>query len=350
MVTNDAGRSDADVEPVLSIKNLVTEFVTEEGTSRAVDEVSYSAFPSEVLGIVGESGSGKSVSVLSALRLITQPPGYIRQGQVLFEGKDLLSLPQSELRRIRGAEISMIFQDPMTSLNPVVKVGLQVAEAVLAHNRISKGAAKRRVIQLLEIVGIAEPEKRFNQYPHEFSGGMRQRAMIAMAMANEPKVIIADEPTTALDVTIQAQVLRALDRARQETGAAVILITHNLGLIAEIADRVIVMYAGRVLETGSVFTIFNEPRHPYTVALMASLPKLDDDVDRLSTIPGQPPSPLDPPPGCKFHPRCALSLGRDICRQEEPTLIQIGNSSHRSACHFSMEVTEEYRSVERTHR
>jgi oligopeptide transport system ATP-binding protein len=326
-------------EPVLSIRDLVVEFSTEDGIVQAVDGVSYDLYPGETLGIVGESGSGKSVSTMSLLGLIPQPPGRIVRGEAIFQGKDLLKLGKKDLRRLRGNDLAMVFQDPMTSLNPVLKIGFQIAEAVKTHNPgVKDDAAKKRAVDLLTIVGVPNPERRVEQYPHEFSGGMRQRAMIAMAIANEPSVLIADEPTTALDVTIQAQILEVLKKAQDETHAATILITHDLGLIAELADRVIVMYAGKVVEVGDVNTIFASPRHPYTVGLMDSLPKLTADEDWLRPIPGQPPSLISRPPGCPFHPRCFLSQGRARCREEEPPLRPIDKSAHLTACHFAEEL------------
>jgi oligopeptide/dipeptide ABC transporter ATP-binding protein len=326
-------------EPLLSIRDLVTEFNTEDGIVHAVDHVSYDVYPGEVVGVVGESGSGKSVTVMSVLGLIPQPPGRISHGEILFEGRDLLRLPVRELNRIRGKQIGMIFQDPMTSLNPVLTVGDQLAEAVLTHDpRVGEDKARARVVDLLSLVGVPNAEVRYDQYPHEYSGGMRQRAMIAMAIANQPKLLIADEPTTALDVTIQAQVLDVLRTAQEETHAATILITHDLGLIAEMADRVVVMYGGRVVETGDVETIFHAPRHPYTLGLMSSLPRLDTDLDRLSPIPGQPPSLISLPPGCAFHPRCRLYQGRDRCRTEMPALRLVEANGHRAACHYAEEV------------
>ena len=325
-------------QPILSIRNLQTQFRTPDGVVKAVDGVSYDVFPGETLGIVGESGSGKSVTVMSVLGLIPQPPGEIAGGEVFFEGRDLLQISNKEMRSIRGREIAMIFQDPMTSLNPVLTVGFQIQEAILSHGSdVNKDAARDRTIKLLEMVGIPDAEERVDQYPHEYSGGMRQRAMIAMAMANEPTLLIADEPTTALDVTIQAQVLGVLHAAQQETGAATILITHDLGLIAEMADRVVVMYGGRVVEVGDVFTIFHDPRHPYTLGLMASLPRLDTERARLVPIAGQPPSLINLPPGCAFHPRCRLRRGRKRCVDEIPPLYEIG-SDHVAACHFHEEV------------
>ena len=326
-------------EPILEIKDLTVDFTTEDGIVHAVTNVSYDLYPSEVLGIVGESGSGKSVSMLSVLGLIPMPPGRILTGEAIYKGKDLLKLPKDQLREIRGGEMAMIFQDPMTSLNPVFTIGDQISEALLTHNSgMSDSAAKKRTIELLELVGVPFAERRVEQYPHEFSGGMRQRAMIAMAIANDPTVLIADEPTTALDVTIQAQIVEVLKTAQAETHAATILITHDLGLIAELADRVVVMYAGRVVELGDVFTIFDSPRHPYTVGLMNSLAKVDADQDRLEPIPGQPPSLITPPPGCAFHPRCAQSHGREICRTDIPELRTTEEGSHLSACHFAEEL------------
>jgi len=325
-------------EPLLSIEDLTVEFDTEDGVVHAVTGVSYELNAGETLGIVGESGSGKSVSVMSMLGLIPMPPGRIASGQALYKGHDLLTLPKKELQALRGEEIAMIFQDPMTSLNPVHTIGNQISEAITTHHNVGEGEARERAVRLLEVVGVPFAERRYDQYPHEFSGGMRQRAMIAMAIANNPNVLIADEPTTALDVTIQAQIVEVMRAAQEETHAATILITHDLGLIAELADRVVVMYAGRVVELGDVYTIFNSPRHPYTVGLMTSLARVDMDQDRLLPIPGQPPSLVNRPPGCAFHPRCAHSAGREVCRTELPELRASGESSHLSACHFAEEL------------
>jgi oligopeptide/dipeptide ABC transporter ATP-binding protein len=326
-------------EPLLSVRDLTVEFKTEDGIVHAVTGVSYDLQPGEVLGVVGESGSGKSVSVMTMLGLVPMPPGRIVAGEALYKGRDLLKMPKGELRRIRGGEVSMIFQDPMTSLNPVLTIGNQISEALMTHNpKMSEDDARSRTIHLLEVVGVPSAERRFDQYPHEFSGGMRQRAMIAMAIANDPTVLIADEPTTALDVTIQAQIIEVMRAAQQETDAAIILITHDLGLVAELADRVVVMYAGRVVELGDVFTIFNSPRHPYTVGLMNSLARLDADQQWLQPIPGQPPSLIMPPPGCAFHPRCTFSNGRAICRTDVPELRNIGGATHLSRCHFAEEL------------
>ena len=331
-------------DPVLSVQDLTVEFNTEDGVVHAVTEVSYDLFPGETLGIVGESGSGKSVSVMSMLGLIPVPPGKIVSGQARYQGRDLLTMPKKQLRNIRGGEVAMIFQDPMTSLNPVLTIGDQIAEAIQTHHPgTSDGDARKRVVHLLEVVGVPSAERRFDQYPHEFSGGMRQRAMIAMAIANDPAVLIADEPTTALDVTIQAQIVEVMRAAQQETDAAIILITHDLGLIAELADRVVVMYAGRVVELSDVYTIFNAPRHPYTVGLMNSLARVDMDQEWLKPIPGQPPSLLNRPPGCAFHPRCEFSQGRERCRTEVPALRSFGEGGmHLSACHFAEELAAQH--------
>ncbi|MEX2212073.1 MAG: ABC transporter ATP-binding protein [Gaiellaceae bacterium] len=328
-------------EPMLAIRDLTVEFDTEDGIVHAVTDVSYDLLPGEVLGVIGESGSGKSVSVMSVLGLIPQPPGKIVTGEAVFKGRDLLKLSKRDLRELRGGEVAMIFQDPMTSLNPVLTVGDQISEAILTHNPgTDGGAARQRTIDLLSLVGVPNAEVRFDQYPHEFSGGMRQRGMIAMAIANQPSVLIADEPTTALDVTIQAQIIEVLKTAQEETHASIILITHDLGLIAELADRVVVMYAGRVVEMGDVFTIFNSPRHPYTLGLMKSLARLEGDQEWLEPIPGQPPSLLTPPPGCAFHPRCLVSQGRARCRTEVPPLREV-EGEHLSACHFAEELIAE---------
>ncbi|MDP9460279.1 MAG: ABC transporter ATP-binding protein [Actinomycetota bacterium] len=334
-------------DPVLSIRGLTTEFVTPAGVVKAVNDVSWDLYPGETLGVVGESGSGKSVTAMSILGLIPSPPGRIVAGEILLEGRDLLKAPAKELRRLRGSEIGMIFQDPMTSLNPVLTVGEQIAEALRLHSReLSRAEARGRAVELLTMVGVPNPEGRYDQYPHEHSGGMRQRAMIAMAIANDPKVLIADEPTTALDVTIQAQVLDVLRTAQQRTNAATILITHDLGLIAEHADRVIVMYGGKVVEIADVQATFAAPRHPYTLGLMSSLPRLDVDLQRLDPIPGSPPNLIDLPTGCPFHPRCRVSKGREICRTEEPPLYDVGGGQ-RAACHFSEEVPAEMAVVSR---
>ena len=326
-------------EPLLSVRDLSVEFKTEDGVVRAVDGVSYDVHHGETLGIVGESGSGKSVSTMALLGLIPQPPGRITSGTGMFKGRDLLTLNKKELRGVRGREVAMVFQDPMTSLNPVLSIGSQLSEAITTHFPNEKsGAVRARVVELLALVGVPNPETRFDQYPHEFSGGMRQRAMIAMSIANSPSLLIADEPTTALDVTIQAQVLDVIERIMAQTDAATILITHDLGIVAELCDRVIVMYAGHVVESGHVETIFRSPRHPYTIGLMNSLPKITADEERLEPIPGAPPSLIDVPSGCPFHPRCFLSAGREECRTELPALADVEGEEHAAACHFTEEL------------
>jgi oligopeptide/dipeptide ABC transporter ATP-binding protein len=328
-------------DPVLSIRGLTTEFVTPAGVVKAVTDVGWDLYPGETLGVVGESGSGKTVTAMSILGLVPCPPGRIVAGEILFDGRDLLQMPEKQLRHLRGRDIGMIFQDPMTSLNPVLTVGDQIAEALRLHDRaLSRDDARGRTIELLTSVGVPNPEVRYDQYPHEHSGGMRQRAMIAMAIANNPKVLIADEPTTALDVTIQAQVLDVLRTAQEQTDAATILITHDLALIAENADRVVVMYGGKVVEVADVFSIFASCRHPYTLGLMSSLPRLDVDLEQLEPIPGAPPDLIDLPSGCSFHPRCRLSRGREICRTEVPPLRDVGDGQ-LSACHFADEVPAE---------
>ena len=324
--------------PLLEVEDLVVEFRGETGVTRAVDGVSFSVREGEILGVVGESGSGKSVTAMSVMGLVPQPPGRI-SGRVRLRGEELTDAPERRWRRIRGKEVGMVFQDPMTALNPVHKVGRQIAEVMRVHDRrLSAADAKRRAVDLLRLVGVPNPEQRIDQYPHQFSGGMRQRAVIAMAIANDPGLLIADEPTTALDVTIQAQVLDQLRRAQAETGAATIFITHDLGVIAELAERVLVMYAGRVMEEGDVAEIFRRPRHPYTVGLLGSLPSLRHDVDTLRPIPGSPPNLQQPAAGCPFQPRCALGRDREVCRTTRPALTVVG-SGHTSACHFADELS-----------
>ena len=326
-------------EPVLSIKNLAVEFTTDDGIVHAVDDITYDVNPGEMLGIVGESGSGKSVSTMSILGLIPVPPGRIVSGEAMFKGRDLLTLSKKELQQFRGDEVAMIFQDPMTSLNPVLKVGYQLGEAIKTHYpKEPDDKVKERVIELLSLVGVPNPAERYEQYPHEFSGGMRQRAMIAMSIANSPSLLIADEPTTALDVTIQAQVLEVMRTVQAATHAATILITHDLGIVAELCDRVLVMYGGRIVESGEIHTIFANPRHPYTIGLMNSLPKLTEDEEWLQPIPGQPPSLINRPSGCAFHPRCFLSQGRARCREDVPVLQDMDDAGHRAACHFADEL------------
>jgi peptide/nickel transport system ATP-binding protein len=295
-------------EPLLRVENLRVEFPSEDGVVHAVDGITYQVFPGKTLGIVGESGSGKTVSSLTTLGL-TKLQGADVHGRILFEGRDLVALPDSELRTIRGNDIAMIFQDPLSALHPLYTVGKQLIETMQAHSSISKKNAKERAIELLGLVGIPDPRTRVDAYPHEYSGGMRQRAMIAMALANEPKLLIADEPTTALDVTVQAQILALLERLQRELGMAIIIITHDLGVVAELADDIAVMYAGRIVETASADAVFSKPEHPYTWGLLKSIPRLEADrSEMLVPIPGTPPSLISPPSGCHFHPRCAYAL------------------------------------------
>ena len=326
--------------PLLSVRNLSVEFQVEGGQVQAVRDISFDLRPGEILGLVGESGSGKSVSMSSLLRLNPSPPARITGGSVLFQGTDLLALSERQLRRFRGREIAMVFQDPAMSLNPVQTVGSQITEAMQVHDRgLSRRDARARAIELLDLVGVPAPTVRYSQYPHEFSGGMRQRAMIAMALSNRPKLLIADEPTTALDVTVQAQILDLLQDIQREEQVSIILITHDIGIIAEVADRVLVMYAGKVVETAGVGPLFETPLHPYTRGLLASLPRLDAPGGDLPSIPGQPPSLNPPPSGCAFHPRCSLSAGRERCRTELPDLADAGGQ-HHVACHFFAELRD----------
>lgn len=315
---------------LLEVKNLRTYFYTEEGVVRAVDGVSWELEEGETLGLVGESGSGKSVTALSILQLIPRPPGRIVDGEILFEGQNLLELSDAELRKIRGNRIAMVFQEPMTSLNPVLTIGHQLMESIQLHLGLDEPEAAERAAELLDMVGIPEARRRLDDYPHQFSGGMRQRVMIAMALSCNPKLLIADEPTTALDVTIQAQVLEIMGRLAQDLGTAVVVITHNLGVVARYADRVNVMYAGRIVETGTTHDIFKNPRHPYTVGLMASVPRLDaTEHKRLYAIEGQPPLLVNPIPGCAFYDRCDWRI--DHCQEEYPPLEE-KEPRHFAAC------------------
>lgn len=311
---------------LLRINNLKTYFYTDKGVVPAVDDVSISVEKGKIVGIVGESGCGKSITSLSILRLISKP-GKIVEGNIEFEGKSLLKVSQNEMCKIRGNEISMIFQEPMTSLNPVYTVGKQVSEAIMIHNEnIKKEKAREKVIEMFNLVGIPEPEKRFNVYPHQLSGGLRQRVMIAMALICKSKLLIADEPTTALDVTIEAQILELMKNLRKEINTSIIMITHNLGVVAEICDYVYVMYAGKIMEHGDVFELFDNPRHPYTLGLLKSIPRRNDDDERkrLYSIKGMVPNLLDLPKGCRFSPRCEYAT--DICMKQEPDLINTGNN------------------------
>jgi peptide/nickel transport system ATP-binding protein/oligopeptide transport system ATP-binding protein len=316
-------------KPLLDVRSLSTHFFTEDGVVRAVENVSFEIHPGEILSLVGESGCGKSVTGLSILKLIPTPPGRIVNGEILFDGRNLLQLEEKEMERVRGNDISMIFQEPMTSLNPVFTIGDQIMEAITLHQGVDRTEARKRTIEMLDRVQIPSPETRIDAYPHQLSGGMRQRAMIAMALSCQPKLLIADEPTTALDVTIQAQVLRLLKEIQREMGMAVMLITHDLGVVSEIADRIAVMYAGRIFEYGPIEAIFEEMRNPYTRGLMNSIPSLTERKKRLDAIPGQVPNPMDLPVGCKFHPRCYLMI--EDCKKEEPPLFQV-NGDHFSRC------------------
>jgi oligopeptide transport system ATP-binding protein len=315
---------------LLDVRDLKVEFKTMEGTVHALNGVSFSVDPGKTLGIVGESGCGKSVSVLSVMRLIPQPPGHILSGQVDFAGRNLLRLSSAEMQQVRGKDISMIFQDPMTSLNPVLTIGRQIGETMMVHCGLSERESQAEAIHLLEQVGIPNPALRLDDYPHHFSGGMRQRVMIAMALSCKPKLLIADEPTTALDVTIQVQILDLVKQLRDELNMAVIWISHDLAVIAELADRVAVMYSGYIVEETDVFQLYRQPLHPYTLALLHSLPRVDTgELDKLSAIPGSPPDATRLPPGCPFAPRCSFVTAH--CQQENPALLEAA-PDHRIAC------------------
>jgi peptide/nickel transport system ATP-binding protein len=323
---------------LLDVKDLRTSFRTEDGVVRAVDGVSFTVEKGQTLGIVGESGCGKSVTCLTIMGL-NPKRNTITSGEALWKGQDLLTMKPSALREIRGSEISMIFQDPMTSLNPVHTIGRQLEEAILLHRDVTKKSARARSLELLKAVGIPHAEQRIDDYPHQFSGGMRQRVMIAMALINDPDLLIADEPTTALDVTTQAQILALMKRLQEDFGSAIIMITHDLGVVAEIADDVEVMYAAKVVEQAEVHDLFHRPQHPYTWGLMGSLPRLETDVERLTQIPGQPPSLLRPPAGCRFHPRCPYVM--EICKTTEPELVATQrDAEHLQACHLDEETKE----------
>ncbi len=321
-------------EKLVEIRNLKTYYYTEDGVVKAVDGVDLYIHRGETLGIVGESGCGKSVTSLSIMRLIPNPPGKIVSGEILFEGEDLLKKSEAEMRKIRGNEISMIFQEPMTSLNPVYTVGDQIAEAIELHQGLSHKEAIEKAIEMLRLVGIPLPEQRVKEYPHQLSGGMRQRVMIAMALSCNPKLLIADEPTTALDVTIQAQILELMKKLKKELGMAIMLITHDLGVVAEMCERVVVMYAGKVVEEADAVSLFKNPIHPYTEGLLKSIPRLDQEVEKLHVIEGAVPNPLNMPAGCRFHPRCPLATDR--CRVEEPNLQQVA-PGRKVACFLAEE-------------
>lgn len=322
---------------LLQVKGLKTWFDTDRGTVKAVDGISFSIRPAETLGIVGESGCGKSVTSLSIMRLLPRPAGRVAGGEIFFRGRNLLDLSEREMRSVRGNEISMIFQEPMTSLNPVFTVGRQIMEPLMLHQGLNRDEALDRSVEMLRVVGIPNPERRAREYPHQLSGGQRQRAMIAMALACNPSLLIADEPTTALDVTVQAQILELVNELKKTFGSAVMLITHDLGVIAQTAQRVVVMYAGKVVEEADVVPLFGDPLHPYTQGLLSSIPRLDEDRERLEVIPGVVPNPLDFPPGCRFHNRCPHCF--DLCRREEPPLFLM-EGSRRCRCWLMMDHPE----------
>jgi len=320
------------VSALLDIRGLRTAFTGEGGTFNAVDGVSLALAEGRTLGLVGESGCGKSVTALSIMGLVASPPGRIAAGEIVFEGRDLLRLPAARMREIRGDRIAMIFQEPMTSLNPAFTIGAQIVEGILRHRPIGRAAARRQAIEMLGRVRIPSPAQRFHEYPHKLSGGMRQRAMIAMALALQPRLLIADEPTTALDVTIQAQILELMRELRDETGTAIILITHDLGVVAELAQDVAVMYSGRIVERASVGDLFARPQHPYTIGLLGCIPRLDVEQSRLPAIEGQVPDPFAPPPGCRFTPRCPFATDR--CRAAEPPLAEV-TEGHFARCWYA---------------
>ncbi len=323
---------------LLEVKDLATHFFTQDGVVKAVDGISYTLAEGEVLGVVGESGCGKSVHALSIMRLVANPPGRIVAGEILFEGENLLNMDDSEMRHIRGNRIAMVFQEPMTSLNPVLTIGRQLTETLELHQKMARREARTRAAELLQTVGIPDAESRLSDYPHQFSGGMRQRVMIAMALSCNPRLIIADEPTTALDVTIQAQILELMRDLAEEFGTAMVIITHNLGVVARYAHRVVVMYAGKIVETGTAHDIYRNPRHPYTIALLNSVPRLDaTERVRLDAIEGLPPDLVDLPQGCSFAPRCKYAYER--CTQETPVLLET-DTNHTSACWRHDELTE----------
>ena len=316
---------------ILTVRDLRTHFFTEDGVARAVDGINFAIGARQTFALVGESGCGKSVTALSVMRLVPRPPGEIVSGRIVLEGQDLTELSERQMRKVRGGRIAMIFQEPMTSLNPVFTVGWQILEAIDIHRRLSRRQAKALAIEMLAQVGIPDPAQRFREYPHQLSGGMRQRVMIAMALSCDPELLIADEPTTALDVTIQAQILDLLREIQTERGLSVLLITHDLAVVAEVADVVAVMYASKLAELADVEALFDEPLHPYTQGLFRSLPRLGEDKHRLDTIPGAVPNPLAFPSGCKFHPRCLIGRDKERCRNVEPELREV-RPKHWAAC------------------
>lgn len=323
---------------ILEIEDLSVKFFTSDGIVNAVDHVTFSIEKEEVLGLVGESGCGKSVTSLAIMRLLPIPPAKITSGKIIFNGENLLEKSESEMRQIRGNVVSMIFQEPMTSLNPVITIGKQIAEAIVVHQNISREEAKKRAIEMLKVVGIPNPEKRYDDYPHQMSGGMRQRVMIAMALSCNPKLLIADEPTTALDVTVQAQILDLMTQLKEKFGMSLLLITHDLGVIAEMCDRVLVMYAGQIVEEASCMDLFDNPLHPYTVGLLKSIPRLEPGKHPLHTIEGNVPNAIELPSGCRFHPRCSEAI--EICTQKTPALITI-NSNRKVRCFLRGSTLEE---------
>ncbi|MCP4809457.1 MAG: ABC transporter ATP-binding protein [Proteobacteria bacterium] len=327
---SDLAQKTPDRKPILELKDLRTHFRMEDGIAKAVDGVNYEIFPGETLSVVGESGSGKSVTALSVMGLIPCPPGIEAGGEILFEGNDLRKATEAERRAIRGGQIAMIFQEPMTSLNPVYSVGEQIGEALRLHKGMNKREAWEYSVEMLDRVGIPKPRQRVDEYPHQMSGGMRQRVMIAMALSCDPRLLIADEPTTALDVTIQAQILDLMNKLQEDFGTSVLFITHDLGVVAEVSDHVAVMYAGKVVEYADVMTLYGAPQHPYTVGLFKSLPDIESDEQKLDVIPGVVPSPLEFPSGCRFRNRCAFANER--CAAEEPLLRTVG-TGHTVACH-----------------
>src|SRR5437764_7123305 len=336
LVQSMNGRNEG-LPPLLEVRNLHTEFRTGAGVVRAVDGISYTVDPGETVAIVGESGSGKSVSALSVMRLIPDPPGIITEGEVVFAGRNLMQLSEEEMRQVRGGDIGMVFQEPMTSLNPVLTIGRQITETLEQHRGMDRAAADRRATELLGLVGIADARRRLEQYPHQLSGGMRQRIMIAIALACDPKLIIADEPTTALDVTIQAQILELMQQLTRRLGVALIIITHNLGVVARYAQRVNVMYAGRIVESGTAAELYHNPRHPYTIALLRSVPRLDRPRQaRLDPIEGVPPDLTRLDQGCSFRPRCRFAV--EACAAARPPLAPAGAPGQLSACFRSEEL------------
>lgn len=335
---------------LLEVKNLKTYFYTDDGIAKAVDDVSFDLDKGETLGLVGESGCGKSVSALSIMRLIPDPPGKIVGGQIMFKGEDLTAKTEKQMQNVRGNDIAMIFQEPMTSLNPVFTCGSQIDEAIMLHQKVSKEEARNRSIEMLKLVGVPAPEQRYREYPHQLSGGLRQRAMIAMALSCNPEILIADEPTTALDVTVQAQILELINKLQQELGMAVIMITHDLGVIAEVSDRVAVMYASKVAEYSTVDEIFYNPKHPYTMGLLNSIPKLNKDQPRLATIEGTVPAATHYPVGCHFCTRCKYVDSKTYtpgskCWNTEPPLVQVDNVNvtHTVSCHYWQQIEKKER-------